>query len=121
MQSVCQFFVIRDSRLAHLCNPDDPFLSLGMCEVKRGNYLAARKLFAIAARQSEHVDTWLNLCTAAVLTGDWQEAERACQFVLDRYPNHAAANIYMERIKKREAPQERVAIVKGEYPSSERG
>ena len=110
--------ILRNSRLAHLCNPDDPFFTLGISMVERGNHIAAKKLFAIAAKQSEQFGTWVNLCSAAVLTEDWQEAERACQHIINKWPNDEGARAYMERIKKREPPHGKVQLVEVKPPSS---
>jgi hypothetical protein len=76
-------------------------------------------MFATAAKGSRSVRTWLNLCTAAMLTEDWQEAERACRYVLDNWPNNVLAKEYIKRIERREPSHGKVEIYTGEFPSCE--
>ena len=95
--------ILRNSKIAKLCSPDQPEASLGMALVKQRRYLAAKKMFAIAAKRSVGVKSLLNLCVAAMLTADWEEAERACVTVLQREPSNELAKVYIERIKQKEA------------------
>jgi tetratricopeptide (TPR) repeat protein len=92
---------LRRSKAATLYSPGQPHSTLGLKLAEQRRYIAAKKMFAIAAAKSEDASSLLNLCTAAMLTNDWEEAEEACSTALEREPNNELAKSYMEAIEHR--------------------
>lgn len=93
--------LLRHSKAATLHSPGQPHSTLGLMLAKQRRYIAAKKMFAIAATKSESASSLLDLCTAAMLTDDWKGAEKACSTALQREPNNELAKSYMEAIKQR--------------------
>lgn len=91
--------LLRESRLAKICELDEPYFSLGNSLVAKGRYAAAKKLYALAAENAPLYRNSLNLCSAAMLTGDWELAESACLQALLISPGNALATEYLDVIQ----------------------
>lgn len=96
--------LLKRSRLAKLCELDEPYFSLGNALAKRGRYAAAKKLFTIAAEKAPLARNCLNLCSAAILTGDRELAENTCLRALKIAPNDPLANQYLEYLRNAPLP-----------------
>jgi tetratricopeptide (TPR) repeat protein len=95
--------LLRDSSVAKICKLDEPYFSLGNSLAAKAKYTAAKKLFALAADRAPLTRNCLNLCTAAILTGDWELAESACLRALDISPGNALAARYLHRIRHKDS------------------
>jgi tetratricopeptide (TPR) repeat protein len=95
--------LLRDSIVAKACELDEPYFSLGNSLAAKAKYAAAKKLFALAAERAPLARNCLNLCTAAILTGDWELAESACLRALAISPGNALATQYLHRIRHKDS------------------
>jgi hypothetical protein len=95
---------LRKSRLTSLHSPDEPYASLAMCMVKTIRYAAAKLLLLRAVQQPARPETWWNLCTSAILTEDWPEAERAIWHLKRVCSGNPTIQEYEEIIRQRCLP-----------------
>lgn len=93
--------LLRKSRLSGLCELDQPYFSLGISVARKRQYAAAKRLFAVAVRKAPLARNCLNLCTAAMLTGDWELAERACLRAMEISPGDSLAYQYLDAIRRK--------------------
>ena len=101
---------LRQSKMANLQDPGNPHVSLGMSLQRTGNFEAARKMFAVAAQRSPRFNSWMNFCSAAILTGHWNEAERAYNYLIERWPNEIPEH-YATTIRQRVIPKGRIVDI----------
>jgi tetratricopeptide (TPR) repeat protein len=75
------------TKMANLCDPGNPHVSLGLSLMRTENVQAAKKMFAIAVRRSPRFNSWMNYCSASIMTGDWDEAQRAYFYLRENWPD----------------------------------
>jgi tetratricopeptide (TPR) repeat protein len=96
--------VLRNTRMARLGNPGNPHVSMGLALMRQNKLQAAKKMFAIAAQRSTRLDAWMNYCTASLLSRDWDEAQRAYVYLLERWPEEIPEG-YAAVINERSIPE----------------
>ncbi len=103
-----QLPILKNSKLATIMDPGNPYVSLGTSLISSGKYLAAQKQFKKAAARSNRFNTWMNLCSASVMVRDWEEARVAYDFLSRHWPEEIPA--HYEKIINRGLAGERVAF-----------
>jgi tetratricopeptide (TPR) repeat protein len=78
--------LLSKSKLTNLSDPGNPYVSLGTSLISSENYLAAQKQFIKAAKRSNRLNTWMNLCSASIIVRDWKEARIAHDHLSRHWP-----------------------------------
>jgi len=77
---------LRHTKVARLNEPGNPQAAMGMSLVEQGKFSSASVQFSIASRKTTNIGVWINLCSSAIIAGNWVEAERAYQYLDQHYP-----------------------------------
>jgi tetratricopeptide (TPR) repeat protein len=93
---------LRDTKLATLNEPGNPEAAMGMALVAQGKFNSACVQFSAAACKTTSAGVWLNLCSSAIMAGNWAEAERAYAYLDVHYPQEIPKG-YLEAIADRGA------------------